>query len=181
MRSGPIWDTLPVLCDHVQYLPPWTAFHINKLKSTSSPSHPGAHATDRPLSLSPPSAAAPSVHLQSRLEHWLVIHKAHCKSIITLTPTGSHPVISSTKPTARASSHSHPQAHTQCFCHNPPLGGNRWVKGCEHFKSSTTQPKKAFQEPHARWHPCPQSVGCLVPIPFQPQHQLQVGEGRGAI
>ena len=86
-----------------------------------------------------------------------------------------------TKPTARASSHSHPQAHTQCFCHNPPLGGNRWVKGCEHFKSSTTQPKKAFQEPHVRWHPCPQSVGCLVPIPFQPQHQLQVGEGRGAI
>ena len=48
---------------------------------------------DGPLSLSPPSAAAPSVHLQSCSAHWLVIHKAHCKSIIALIPTGSHPVI----------------------------------------------------------------------------------------
>lgn len=83
----PHLDTLPVLCDHMQYLPPRTTFHNNKLKSTSSQSHPGVHAVDRPSSLSSPSATAPSVHLQSCPACWLVIHKAHCKSIITLTPS----------------------------------------------------------------------------------------------
>lgn len=84
-----------MLCDHVQYLPPWTAFHINKLKSASSPSRPGAHATDGPLSLSPPSTAAPSVlpcmlagHSQSPLpeHHHTHTHRLTSRDFVIIHP-----------------------------------------------------------------------------------------------
>ena len=135
---------------YIQYPAPRTSFHINKLKSALSRSPPGVHAMDGPSSISLP------------LGRWTfssspVLHCAVANNLQSLLC-------------------SRPQAHARLFYYDPSLGGNRWVTGCEHFRSSTAQPQMAFQEPRVRWYPCPQSAGCLVPAPHQPLHPLQVGE-----